>query len=240
MEWAIISDTLISLTVLTFLEVVLGVDNLIFISIVCGRLPPHQQKLARRLGLALALITRLICLASVLWLIGLTKPLFTIVDFAFSGRDLFLIAGGLFLLYKSTLEIHTEVQGGEETTIKKKFARFGMVVIQIAILDIVFSLDSIFTAVGLTQKFWIMATAITIAIVLMIVASEPLSRFVQRLPTIKMLALSFLLMIGTMLIADGFHFHVPREYIYFALSFSIVVEVLNTLAARKRKRKKSA
>lgn len=240
MEWAIISDTLISLTVLTFLEIVLGVDNLIFISIVCGRLPPYQQKLARRVGLALALITRLLLLGSVLWLIGLTKPLFSIFNFGFSGRDLFLIAGGLFLLYKSTLEIHTEVQGIEETTIKKKFARFGIVVTQIAILDIVFSLDSIFTAIGLTQKFWIMATAITIAIILMIVASEPLSRFVQRLPTIKMLALSFLLMIGTMLIADGFHFHVPREYIYFALSFSILVEVLNMLAARKRKRKKAS
>jgi predicted tellurium resistance membrane protein TerC len=240
MTWVFISDTLVSLTILTFLEIVLGVDNLIFISIICNRLPLDQQKLARRVGLGLALITRLLLLASVLWLIGLTKPLFTIAGTGFSGRDLFLIAGGLFLLYKSTLEIHTEVQGGEETAVKKKFARFGIVVTQIAILDIVFSLDSIFTAVGLTQTFWIMATAITIAIILMIVASEPLSRFVQRLPTIKMLALSFLLMIGTMLIADGFHFHVPREYIYFALTFSIVVEALNMLAARKRKRKREA
>lgn len=237
MEWSVISDILISLVTLTFLEIVLGVDNLVFISIISSRLPAHQQKLARRVGLLLALISRLLLLASVLWIIGLTKPLFTVFGSPFSGRDIFLILGGLFLLYKSTFEIHTEFEGENEPKIRKKTAVFGLVVLQIALLDIVFSLDSIFTAVGLTQQFWIMATAIIIAIMTMIFSSEPLSRFVMKHPTIKMLALSFLLLIGTILIADGFGFHVPRGYIYFALSFSVLVETLNLFAARKRKKK---
>ena len=232
MDWSI--DIILSLITLTFLEIILGVDNLIFISITCSRLPQSQQKTARRLGLLLALVTRLVLLASVLWLIGLTKPLFSILNFAFSGRDIFLILGGLFLLYKSTAEIHTEIEGFEKEKARKKYASFSMVVIQIAILDIVFSLDSVITAVGMTQIFWVMALAICIAIATMIFASEPLSRLVNNLPTIKMLALSFLLLIGTVLIADGFHFHVPREYIYFALSFSVLVESLNLLVARKK------
>ena len=231
-------DILMSLITLTFLEIVLGVDNLIFISISSSRLPQAQQKLARRVGLLLALATRLVLLASVLWLIGLTKPWFSVMNFSFSGRDLFLIGGGLFLLYKSTFEIHDEFEGEEENHAGKKAPSFLWVVVQIAILDIIFSLDSVFTAVGMTQNYWVMASAIIIAVCLMIFASEPLSRLVLRLPTIKMLALSFLLMIGTILIADGFHFHIPREYIYFALSFSVLVETLNLLVAARRKRRR--
>lgn len=241
MEWSFISDVLLSLLTLTFLEIVLGVDNLVFISIVSSRLPQHQQKLGRRIGLLFALVTRLLLLASVLWIIGLTKPFISFWNYTFSGRDLFLILGGLFLLYKSTAEIHTEFEGESPLDPgghKTKRASLNWVIAQIALLDIVFSLDSIFTAVGMTQHYWIMATAITIAVITMIFASEPLSRFIMQRPTIKMLALSFLLLIGTVLIADGFKFHVPREYIYFALSFSVLVETLNQLIARRRKNRR--
>lgn len=237
MDWSIISDVAVSLVTLTFLEIILGVDNLIFITIICGRLPAPQQKLGRQLGLFLALIARLILLFSVLWAIKFTAPLFYVFNFTFSGRDLFLIGGGIFLLYKSTFEIHDAFQEEEIDSAYKKRASLWLIVLQIALLDIIFSLDSVFTAVGMTQKFWVMATAISIAILLMIFASESLSRIVMRLPTIKMLALSFLLLIGTVLIADGFHVHVPREYIYFALSFSVLVETLNLLLARKRRRR---
>lgn len=233
-----LADTLISLVTLTFLEIILGVDNLIFLSIIAARLPKPQQKHARQIGLLFALFTRLVLLASVLWLIGLTKPVITIWGFALSGRDIVLLLGGLFLLYKSTDEIHAEFT--PKIAIKKSTknsANFFWVVTQIAMLDIIFSLDSVFTAIGMTQKFWVMATAISIAILTMIFASETLSRFIDRYPTIKMLALSFLLLIGTVLIADGLHFHVPRQYIYFALSFSVLVESLNLLIARKRQKK---
>lgn len=238
MDWSFVFEVLLSLLTLTFLEIVLGVDNLIFISIASAKLPLNQQKAARRVGLLLALFTRLLLLASVVWLIGLTKPLLTVFGHGFSGRDLFLIAGGLFLLFKSTQEIHGEFEMADEVKAKAKYAKFSLIVIQIAILDIVFSLDSIFTAVGMTQKFWIMAMAITIAIICMIFASEPLGKFVLSKPTIKMLALSFLILIGTILIADGFGYHVPREYIYFALAFSVGVESLNLLLARKKNKLK--
>lgn len=231
-------DLLLSLITLTFLEIVLGVDNLIFISIISNRVVKHRQKAARRVGLALALVMRLLLLASVLWLIGLTKPWFTLFNISFSARDLILIGGGLFLLYKSTFEIHDEFEQLQENPAKMKAKSFFLVIAQIVTLDIIFSLDSVFTAVGMTQIYWVMALAIIIAVSLMIFASEPLSRIVLQLPTIKMLALSFLLLIGTILIADGFHFHVPREYIYFALSFSVMVETLNLLVARKKRRKK--
>lgn len=239
MEWSAISDIVVSLITLTFLEVVLGVDNLIFISIAVNRLPLSQQKAARRTGLMLALVTRLIFLSLVVWLVSLTQTLFTVWGNAISWRDIFLVLGGLFLLYKGTFEIHTELEGEEEGNTIKKMVSFTWVVIQIAVLDIIFSIDSVFTAVGMTQKFWVMATAITIAIVLMTFASEPLSEFVARKPTIKMLALSFILLIGTVLIADGFNFHIPRAYIYFALSFSVMVEILNSLVAQKRRKHKN-
>jgi predicted tellurium resistance membrane protein TerC len=220
---------------LTVLEVVLGIDNLVFLAILSQRLPAHQQKKARRLGLTLAWVTRLLLLASAVWLTRLTAPLITLFDFPFSGRDIFLIFGGLFLLAKSTQEIHAEIEPEDEkNATAKKTAAFGFVVVQIAILDIVFSIDSVLTAVGLTPHFWLMAAAITVAIAAMIFASEPLSAFIERHPSIKMLGLSFLILIGMVLIADGFHFHVPRPYIYFAMGFSLFVEMLNLIRKRRK------
>lgn len=239
MEWSLVSSLLISLITLTFLEIILGIDNIIFISIACDRLPPQHQRLARRVGLSLALIARLVMLASLLWLIGLTKPLFTLFGQDFSIRGLLLMGGGLFLLFKGTFEIHEELEGSVDGSAKKHYAKLGAVILQIVILDIVFSIDSIFTAVGMTQNFWIMATAIIIAIITMVFASESLANFVARRPTIKMLALSFILLIGMVLIADGFNFHIPRAYIYFALSFSVLIEILNTLVANKKKKDKA-
>jgi len=228
-------DILISLLTLTLLEVVLGIDNLVFLAIISQRLPKHQQASARRFGLTLAWIMRLMLLFSALWLTKLTSPVMTLFSFEFSGRDIFLIAGGLFLLTKATQEIHAALeQTREDTTISVKHISFAMVVTQIAVLDIVFSLDSILTAIGLTNRFWLMAVAITIAIIAMLFASEPLSRFIERHPTIKMLALSFLIMIGMVLIADGFNYHVPRGYIYFAMAFSLFVELLNMIARKRR------
>ncbi len=234
MDLSHLSGIFISLLTLTVLEIVLGIDNLVFISIASSRLPQHQQKLARRIGLLLALGTRLLLLASVVWIIGLVEPLFTIFNQPISGRDLLLIGGGLFLIFKGTVEIHSEIESHGAPGSIGKFASFTAVVIQIAILDIVFSLDSIMTAVGLTQHYWVMALAIFIAMILMIVASEPLSRIIHKYPTIKMLALSFLLLIGMVLIADGFEFHIPRGYIYFAVCYSIVVEILNQIISRRR------
>lgn len=227
-------DTLFALLTLIFLEAILGIDNLVFISIVSSRLPEPLQKKARRIGLMLAWITRLISLGLIFWMIHLTKPILQIHNFALSWRDIFLIGGGVFLLAKATYEIHHEMDSEPHTQRVYKGAKFLMVITQIAMLDIVFSLDSIFTAVGLTHQYWIMATSITIAIILMILASEPLTGFVNKHPTVKMLALSFLLLIGTILIADGLHFHVPRGYIYFSVCFSLLVEFLNLRSKSKK------
>lgn len=235
MDLSSLAHTAASLLTLTFLEIVLGVDNLVFIAIASSRLPPEKQKIARRLGLIFALVTRLLLLASVVWLVGLKAPLFSIFSQPFSIRDLLLIAGGLFLLVKATQEIHGEMEDKEVSTAKRAYATVLATIIQIGVLDIIFSLDSVFTAVGLTTQYWIMATAIIIAILTMIFLSEPLSAIVHNHPTIKMLALSFLILIGVVLIADGFQFHIPRNYIYFAISFSIFVEVLNTLVRRRQK-----
>lgn len=228
-----------SLFTLTLLEVVLGVDNLVFISIATSRLAPEKQKAARRFGLLLALGTRLLLLAGAIWMVRLQKPLFTLFNLDFSVRDIFMIVGGLFLLYKATVEIHAEFAIFEDKHDHKvkRFANFWAIVTQIAILDIIFSLDSVLTAVGMTQNFTIMAIAITIAIFVMIIGSEPMSGFINRHPTIRMLALSFLLLIGVVLIADGLHFHVPRGYLYFAISFSLFVEIMNSILAKKRKGK---
>lgn len=228
-------DLLVSFITLTILEVVLGIDNLVFLAIITQKLPKHMQARARKLGLTLAWVTRLLLLASALWLTRLTYPLFTLFSFQISGRDIFLIVGGLFLLAKSTQEIHAEMEPHEQkANVIPKFASFGMVVTQIALLDIIFSLDSVLTAIGLTRHFWLMAAAITIAIIAMIFASEPLSRFVEKHPTVKMLALSFLMLIGMVLIADGLHTHIPRGYIYFAMAFSLFVEILNMVAKKRR------
>lgn len=228
-------DITLSLITLTILEVILGIDNLVFLAIISQKLPKNQQRKARQLGLTLAWLTRLLLLASAVWIVKLTNPLFTLFGIDFSGRDLFLIAGGLFLIAKSTQEIHIEIDPRDERTekIKTHKTSFGWIITQIAVLDIIFSLDSVLTAIGLTQRFWLMATAISIAIVTMVFASEPLSRFVERYPTVKMLALSFLMLIGMVLIADGFEFHIPRGYIYFAMGFSLFIEGLNIVKRRR-------
>lgn len=226
----------ISLATLTALEVVLGIDNLIFVAILANKLPPGQQVRARRIGLALALGMRLALLASLSWIVGLTAPVFSAVGRDFSWRDLVLIAGGLFLAYKGTTEIHhrMEAQADDAPGAGKAAAGFGAIIVQIILLDMVFSLDSVITAVGMVDQLWIMSTAVIVAAVVMLMASGPLSDFVQRHPTVKMLALSFLLMIAMVLIADGFGVHIPKGYVYAAMGFSVLVETLNLVAARRR------
>lgn len=235
MNWVTDPQTWASLVTLTVLEVVLGIDNLVFIAITAGRLPPERQKPARQAGLALALLTRLALLASIFWIIGLTSPVFKVSGHAVSWRDIILIAGGLFLLYKGTREIHHGLEGDTPHEPRRAAAEsFAGVVIQIMVLDIVFSLDSVITAVGMANELWIMAAAIIIAVAIMLAASGPLAAFVDRHPTVKMLALSFLLLIGMSLLADGAGFYVPKGYIYAAIGFSVLVEILNQLAARRR------
>jgi len=234
-------NTWISLATLSFLEIVLGIDNLIFISIMAAKLPEHQQQRARTLGLVLALVTRLILLASVVWLVGLTATVLEVAGLELSWRDIILIGGGMFLLGKATLEIHSAVEGEEHgASGPKASALFVIVVAQIVALDIVFSLDSVLTAVGLTDQFPIMAIAIILAICVMLFLARPLSEFVDRHPTVKMLALSFLLLIGVALMADGLHYHIPRGFLYFAIGFSILVEFFNFLARNNRRRRESS
>lgn len=235
-----LTDILLSFFTLTILEIVLGIDNLVFLAIITQRLPKHQQTYARRLGLTLAWVLRLVLLASAIWITKLTFTVFTIAGNEISWRDIFLIVGGLFLLIKSTQEIHGEMEPAGEHEAETKSAGFAWIVAQIAFLDIIFSLDSVLTAIGLTDSFKIMAAAITIAIITMIFASEPLSRFVERHPTVKMLALSFLILIAMVLIADGFNHHIPRGYVYFAMGFSLFVEVLNIIVRKRRKKRLQA
>jgi len=236
MGWLTDPQIWASLVTLTALEIVLGIDNLVFIAIVAGRLPPERQNRARRVGLALALITRLALLASIVWIIGLTRPVFDVFGQPVSWRDIVLIAGGLFLLYKGTREIHHGLEGdGHKREAEGGRTSFVGVVSQIMLLDIVFSLDSVITAVGMANSLWVMTAAIIIAVAIMLAASKPLADFVERHPTVKMLALSFLLLIGMTLIADGAGFEVPKGYIYAAIGFSVAVETLNQLAARRRK-----
>jgi predicted tellurium resistance membrane protein TerC len=225
-----------SLVTLTVLEIVLGVDNLVFISVTAARLPRERQALARRLGLLLALATRILLLLGITWVARLAEPLFTIFDQTVSWRDLVLFAGGLFLLYKGTVEIHGTVEGADEAPRAALAATFGAVVVQIALLDIVFSFDSVITAVGMTSEIPIMVAAIVIAIAVMLFAAGPVGAFIDRHPTVKMLAFAFLLLIGVALVADGLHFHIPRGYLYFAVGFSIFVESLNLWTARRRAR----
>jgi len=223
----------IALATLTFLEIVLGVDNVIFISILSGKLPQAQQARARRIGLLAAMGTRVLLLFSLAWISRLTTPWFTVLGQEISGRDLILILGGLFLLAKSTYEIHDKLEGEEGHASKKVAASFTSVIVQIMLLDIVFSLDSVITAVGMARDLWVMVTAVIVAVLIMMASAEPISDFVHRHPTVKMLALSFLLLIGLSLIAEGFDNHIPKGYIYFAMGFSIFVEMIN-LRLRKK------
>lgn len=236
-DWVTDPSIWLSLVTLTGLEIVLGIDNLVFIAILTGRLPEKRRALARKVGLALALITRLILLATIAWIVTLNQPLFTVASLGISWRDLILIAGGVFLMVKATHEIHNEVEGEERMKgTRLKGATFGVVVAQIAILDVIFSLDSVITAVGMADDLWVMVLAVSIAMAIMLVASTPLANFVSAHPTVKMLALSFLIMIGVFLVADGLHFHIPKGYLYFSLAFSILVEALNHGVRRRRRR----
>lgn len=227
MAWLTDPEIWAALVTLTVLEVVLGIDNIVFISILSGKLPEAQQPRARRLGLLGALVTRILLLASLAWVIRLTAPLFTLFREEISGRDLILLVGGLFLLGKATFEIHERLEGESGGRSVRAPAAFGAVIVQIALLDIVFSLDSVITAVGMARHLAVMIAAVVIAVAVMVVSAEPISRFVQRHPTIKMLALSFLLLIGLSLVAEAFDHHIPKGYIYFAMGFSVFVESLN-------------
>ncbi|HEY2842035.1 MAG TPA: TerC family protein [Bryobacteraceae bacterium] len=224
-----------ALVTLTALEIVLGIDNIVFISILAGKLPAEQRRRARRLGLALAMGTRILLLLSLTWIMRLTQPFFSIGPQEVSGRDLILLIGGMFLLWKSTREIHERMEGAGESSgeAPRKAGTMGAVLVQIAFLDIIFSLDSVITAVGMANQIGVMVAAIVIAVGIMMWASGPLGDFVERHPTIKMLALSFLLLIGMALVAEGFHQHIPKGYIYFAMGFSVFVEMLNLRAKRK-------
>jgi predicted tellurium resistance membrane protein TerC len=228
MDWIFDPKGWIALLTLTLMEVVLGVDNLVFLSILSSRLPQHQQPLARRIGLALALGSRLLLLLAIGWIARLTTPWFTVWEHGVSGRDLVLLAGGLFLLAKATTEIHHKLEGATSQGEVRRAATFGGVIAQIAVLDVVFSLDSVITAVGMVKdQIGIMVTAIGISMVVMLVFVNSICTFVERHPTVKMLALSFLLLIGTTLVAEAFHVEVPKGYVYFAMGFSVFVEALN-------------
>jgi predicted tellurium resistance membrane protein TerC len=224
-----------ALLTLTALEIVLGIDNVIFLSVIVSRIPPRQATRARQIGLALALVFRILLLSILVWLIGLTAPVFSAKGFAFSWRDIILIGGGLFLIAKATHEIHGEVEAREaDAGDQPKPGAFFWVIVQIIVIDMVFSLDSIITAIGMAQDLEIMIAAVIIACVIMYVSSGPVAHFVAEHPTTKMLALAFLVLIGVALVADGFHFHIPRGYIYFAIAFSAAVELFNVLAKRNR------
>lgn len=233
-EWIMMPEAWLALLTLTLLEIVLGIDNIIFISILVGRLPEAQRQKARQVGLMLAMGMRIALLLAIVWVMGLTKPLFSILEFSFSGRDLILLGGGLFLLAKSTLEIHHSLEGSETDKSAGKAATFGAIITQIAVIDIVFSLDSVITAVGLVEHVSVMIIAVVVAVLVMLLAAKSIGDFVDAHPTIKMLALSFLILIGFTLIGEGLGFHVPKGYVYFAMAFSLGVELLN-LRVRKRR-----
>src|SRR5688572_11881169 len=231
MDWVSNPEIWISLLTLTVLEIVLGIDNIVFISILSSKLPPHQQNKARKVGLALALITRILLLLGLTWVAGLVKPFWQgeLLGFklAVSGKDLILFIGGLFLIGKSTFEIHDKLEGEDAEVTKHMAANFASVIVQIILLDIVFSLDSVITAVGMAREIGVMIAAVIIAVIIMLIFVNSISAFVDRHPTIKMLALSFLILIGVVLVAEGLHQHIPKGYIYFAMAFSVLVEMLN-------------
>jgi predicted tellurium resistance membrane protein TerC len=229
-----------SFLALSAMEIVLGIDNVVFISVMVSRMPPKQRLMARRIGLSLALVFRVVMLGFITWFIHMTTPLFSVGEYAFSWRDLILLAGGLFLLFKGTREIHEGIEGDDgENGGNVVVQSLTAAIVQIAIIDLVFSVDSIITAVGMADHVEVMIAAVAVAILVMYLASEPVAAFIERHPTTKMLALSFLLLIGAALVADAFHFHIPRAYIYFAMAFSAGVEVINVLASRNRRRSRA-
>ena len=234
MEWVSDPQIWTALVTLTALEIVLGIDNVVFISILAGKLPPAQQKKARRIGLGLAMAGRIVLLLSISWIIGLTAPIFTLLSEEFSGRDLILVGGGLFLLGKSTFEIHEKLEGEEGHASARVPASFTAVIVQILILDVVFSLDSVITAVGTADDVEVMMAAVVIAVLVMLLMAETISGFVDRHPTVKMLALAFLLLIGMSLVAEGLDQHIPKGYIYFAMAFSVFVEMMNMRLRSRR------
>jgi predicted tellurium resistance membrane protein TerC len=234
MEWITDPESWVALLTLTALEIVLGIDNIIFISILAGKLPKGEQPRARQVGLLLAMLSRIALLFSIAWLIGLTRPLFEVFGQEISGRSLILIAGGLFLLAKSTFEIHDKLEGESGHSSAGVTASFAGVIIQIILLDMVFSIDSVLTAVGMAEELGVMVVAVVVAVMIMLVASTAISDFVNERPTIKILALSFLLLIGVSLVAEGLEFHIPKGYIYFAMAFSVFVEMLNLQLRAKR------
>jgi len=234
MEWLFDSQVWIGLITLTALEIVLGIDNVIFISILADKLPPESRDKARRLGLSLALIMRILLLFSLTWVMGLTRPLLTVFGFAITGRALILILGGLFLLAKSTREIHHNMEDAARPIRNVVVPSLGAALVQIALLDVVFSLDSVITAVGMVDKIWVMIAAVIISIAIMMIFAGAVARFIERHPTLKMLALSFLILIGVNLIGEGLGFHIPKGYTYFAMGFSFAVEMLN-IRIRKRR-----
>jgi predicted tellurium resistance membrane protein TerC len=221
---------------LSAMEIVLGIDNIVFISVMVQRLPPEQRLWARRVGLGMALVFRIIMLGGIVWFIHMTTPIFTIGEYSFSWRDLILLAGGLFLLVKGTREIHENIEGGDGTVGSVVSKSMTSAIVQIALIDLVFSVDSIITAVGMADDIEVMIAAVMVAIGVMYFASGPVAHFIERYPTTKMLALSFLLLIGAALVADAFHFHIPRGYIYFAMAFSGAVEAINVMMLRNRRR----
>ena len=234
MEWLMDPQVWLALVTLTGLEIVLGIDNIIFISILASKLPQHQQEKARLVGLGLAMFIRIALLFSLSWLMGLTAPLFSVMGNDISGRDLILLSGGLFLLWKSTMEIHEKLEGEQGHSAVRAGTTFGAIIVQILLLDIVFSLDSIITALGMANQLGVMVTAVIIAVGFMMLFSGKISAFVESHPTIKMLALSFLILIGVALIGDGLDMHLPKGYIYFAMAFSVMVEMLNLRLRRSQ------
>ncbi len=236
MEWITRPDAWIALATLTVLEIVLGIDNLVFVSILADRVEPGLRARARQTGLFLAMFTRIALLASIVWIMRLTEPLFAVFGHEISGRDIILLTGGVFLLFKSTREIHHKLEGEEDEGGERRASSFGSVVAQIAVLDIVFSLDSVITAVGIADQLSVMVIAVVIAVGVMMLSATSVSRFVNGHPTVKMLALSFLLLIGMTLIAEGMHQEIPKGYLYFAMGFSVFVEALNLRAKRAAKR----
>ena len=235
MEWIADPQAWVALLTLTVLEIVLGIDNIIFITILVGRLPEKQRNKGRIVGLALAMVMRILLLLSITWIMKLTTPLFTVYQQEISGRDLILLIGGLFLIAKSTREIHHSLEGEEEHHASTKAASFAGIITQIAIIDIVFSLDSVITAVGLAKDVAVMIIAIVIAVLIMMVSAKAIGEFVDEHPTLKMLALSFLIMVGVALVGEGFDMHIPKGYIYFSMAFSVVVEMLNLRIRKARK-----